>query len=205
MGKQEGRRIRSSGRVGRSLRPWRLDRSVGRLRSSGQVGLAVALEAGGGLVVWATLGFGAGVADGADFSRFSFESGYEGPSRIASGAGAATVGAASSRGGDAFVAWAQAEPQPGTGDLWSRLWASRYARGAWELAQTLQAGPGPALYPRVAADAEGNAIVAWPRMRMRAKPQGSDPIRLKSIVVDVAVGWALITAGSLPAGWPCRG
>lgn len=69
------------------------------------------------------------------------------------------VNLSTNAGGDVVAAWAQDD---GTG-VYS-IWANRYASGSgqWGAAQKIQSGDGDAaVFPAVAMDAQGNAIVVW--------------------------------------------
>jgi hypothetical protein len=69
------------------------------------------------------------------------------------------VNLSTNAGGDVVAAWAQDD---GTG-VYS-IWANRYASGSgqWGAAQKIQSGDGDAaVFPAVAMDVQGNAIVVW--------------------------------------------
>jgi hypothetical protein len=117
-----------------------------------------AINAQGGLVAWDQVKHPDG-SDDVAFSTFMVDSGFGVPKVIATAPLTASVSLAMSPQGEAFAAWIQTPAQlPQTR---YQVWASRYAAGAWDTPQPLQAGSANGQSPNVVADALGNALVTW--------------------------------------------
>jgi hypothetical protein len=121
-------------------------------------GPVAAISTQGGLVAWDQAKQPNG-GDDVAFSTFTVGSGFGVPKVIATAPLTASVSLAMNPQGEAFAAWIQTPAQlpPTT----YQVWASRYAAGAWDTPEPLQAGSANGQSPNVVADALGNALVTW--------------------------------------------
>jgi hypothetical protein len=120
-----------------------------------------AISTQGGLVAWSQVKQPDGQTSDLATSTFTVGSGFGGPKVIATAQLIGSESLAMNPQGEAFAAWIQ-NAAPLTQDTNAvRIWASRYAAGAWDAPQQLQAGSATGQSPNVAADASGDALVTW--------------------------------------------